>query len=94
MDISSFTPVNYLWQHLVERLGLDKAQSAARQALDLQSMHGDRGTLPVMIYETCGLALISVESLHHVIGFTLKNQSTLLLISTKNHTFQLLKQAY
>ena len=52
LDFSTFAPANHLWQRLVERLGLDKAQCAVHQALDLQGMHGNVGTLPVLIFET------------------------------------------
>ena len=94
VDFSTFTPANHLWQRMVEKLGLEKAQCAIRQAFDLQSMHGNSGTLPLLIFETCGLALVSIESLRYVIGLTLTDESTVLLISTQEYSLQLLKQVY
>ena len=62
LDLASFTPVNDLWPQLVERLGLERSGRAVRQALDLQAMRGDATTLPVLLLETCGLALIHAEA--------------------------------
>ena len=37
-DFAALSTVNHLWPAFVERLGLDKAQRAVRQALDLQGI--------------------------------------------------------
>ena len=91
-DLTSYTPVNYLWSRLVERLGMENSQRAVRQALDLQSMHGNEGTLPVLLVETCGLALANSELLYQQAGLPCAGKRIVLLISTRESALQLLKE--
>ena len=91
IDFSACEPVNGLWPSLVERLGLEKAQRAARQALDLQQMSGHGGTLPVLFCETCGLALASTDLLREQIGLNAHGERMVLLYSSRSQEVQLLQ---
>ena len=53
---------NDLWPDFINKIGLIKAKLAVRQALDLQSMQGSNLTIPVLILETCGTALINANA--------------------------------
>jgi len=91
LDLARFTPVNDLWPQLVERLGLERSSRAVRQALDLQAMRGDATTLPVLLLETCGLALIQAEALRAQLGLAGAAESQVLLVSQPNLRLQLLQ---
>ncbi len=93
IDFASCTPVNHLWPALVERLGSEKAQQAVRQALDLQGMSGQSGSLPVLFVETCGLALASSDLLREQTGLNGHGDRMVLLLSTREQSLQLLQQA-
>ena len=93
IDFSTCEPVNGLWPSLVERLGFEKAQRAARQALDLQRMSGHGGTLPVLFCETCGLALASTDSLREQTGLNGHGEHMVLLYSSRAQEVQLLQHA-
>ena len=93
LAFSSCEPVNGLWPSPVERLGLEKAQRAARQALDLQRMSGHGGTLPVLFCETCGLALASTDSLREQTGLNGHGEHMVLLYSSRAQEVQLLQHA-
>ena len=93
LDLSAFNPDNDLWLLFVTKLGPEKAKMASRQALDLQQMHGNEQTLPVLFLETCGLALISIKSLHSQTGLPLGKQHVILLLSKPQKLFQLLCEA-
>ena len=84
--------MNSLWPSFVQRLGLDKARQAVRQALDLQRMNGSTETLPVLFFETCGLALVNVTLMRQQTGFNLYDKNMILIISTKEKLLQLLKE--
>jgi len=91
IDFSPCEPVNGLWPALVERLGLEKAQRAVRQALDLQRMSGHGGTLPVLFCETCGLALASTDLLREQTGLNAHGDRMVLLYSSRAQELQLLQ---
>ncbi len=91
-DFSCCNPVNYLWPRLVDKLGIDKAQRAVDQALDLQRMHGNTDTLPLLLSETCGLALVSIHILRLQTGFACHGGNMVLLLSTTEKSVQLLKE--
>lgn len=91
-DFASCIPVNHLWPALVERLGLERAQRAVRQALDLQGMAGHDGTLPVLFCETCGLALASTDLLREQTGLNSHGERMVLLLSQREQAVQLLQQ--
>ena len=81
---------NDLWPNFINRIGLFKAKLAVRQALDLQKMQGTSSTLPVLILETCGTALVNSQVVKTHIGFTSLEQGMLLIYSHKLNAIQLL----
>ena len=91
LDLARFTPVNDLWPQLVERLGLERSSRAVQQALDLQAMRGDATTLPVLLWETCGLALIQAEALRAQLGLAGAAELQVLLVSQPSLRLQLLQ---
>ena len=93
LDLGRFTPVNDLWPQLVERLGLERSQRAVQQALDLQAMHGTEATLPLLLVETCGLALVNADLLRHQIGLVGAGERLVLLLSRRDLAVQLLQSA-
>ena len=93
LDLARFSPVNTLWPSLVERLGLERSQRAVQQALDLQAMHGTEATLPLLLVETCGLALVNAELLRHQTGLVGAGERLVLLLSRRDLTVQLLQSA-
>ena len=90
IDFAGVQTVNYLWPQLVERLGLDKAQKAAHQALDLQRMNHNYKTIPVLLYETCGIGLVNIDLLRRNTGYTCYGEGLILILSTKDALVQLL----
>ena len=93
LDLARFTPVNHLWPELVARLGLERSQRAVQQALDLQAMHGTASTLPLLLVETCGLALVQIEQLRRQTGLTGAGDRLVLLLSQRNACLQLLRSS-
>jgi hypothetical protein len=92
LDLAACTPVNDLWPALVEALGLERSARAARQAFDLQAMHGQASTLPVLIVETCGVALVEREVLRLSTGLPAPlGEGVLLLCSQRQLKLQLLQ---
>ncbi len=82
---------NQLWPSFISEIGLAKAQLAVRQALDLQKMQGSSLTLPVLIFETCGSALVSSQTIKAYTGIYCEQQNMLLIYSNKLKAFQLLQ---
>ena len=60
---------NDLWPDFINKVGFIKANIAVRQSLDLQRMQGSNSTLPVLILETCGTALVNSKSIKTYIVF-------------------------
>ena len=81
---------NDLWPDFINKIGLFKAKLAVRQALDLQRMQGSKYTLPILILETCGTALVNSQVVKIHIGFTQIEQGMLLIYSHKLKAIQLL----
>ena len=90
-DFAVLSTVNHLWPAFVERLGLDKAQRAVRQALDLQGMRGHQGSLPVLFTETGGLALASTDLIREQTGLNAHGERMVLLLSSREQAIQLLQ---
>lgn len=90
-DFAALSTVNHLWPAFVERLGLDKAQRAVRQALDLQGMRGHQGSLPVLFTETGGLALASTDLIREQTGLNAHGERMVLLLSSREQAIQLLQ---
>lgn len=93
LELARFEPVNHLWSELVERLGSERGARAVRQALDLQAMHGSAATLPLLLVETCGLALIDVQRLRQQTGLVGAGERLVLLVSQRRLQLQLLQSA-
>lgn len=92
IDFADCRPVNHLWPLLVERLGTARAQLAVRQAMDLQLMHGNSHTLPVLISETCGAALVRVDFVYLQTGLSCSQEGMVLMLSLRGKSLQLLKE--
>ncbi|RZO12280.1 MAG: hypothetical protein EVB08_08240 [Synechococcus sp. MED-G135] len=89
-DFAAFTAVNHLWPSFVEHLGTTRSQQAVRQALDLQSMHGKEGTVPVLFIETCGIALASSVLLREQTGLNAHGNGMVLILSKRAQELQLI----
>ena len=82
---------NDLWPDFINKIGFIKAKLAVRQSLDLQRMQGSNNTLPVLILETCGTALVNSESVKTFIGLSYLDQGMVLIFSSKLKAIQLLR---
>ena len=82
---------NDLWPEFINKIGFIKANSAVRQSLDLQKMQGSTSTLPVLIFETCGTALVDSEAVKIFIGLSYLDQGMVLIFSSKLKAIQLLR---
>ncbi len=83
---------NDLWPHFINEIGIFKAKIAVRQALDLQRMQGTSSTLPVLIMETCGTALVNSQIVKTHIGLSYVDQGMILIYSNKLKSLQLLRE--
>ena len=92
INFSSCKPVNNLWADLVKNLGIEKAHQAVRQAFDLQGMHGNTKTLPLLFVHTGGIALTSIDILCLQTGIKLTENDKLLLYSSKENSYQILHE--
>ena len=82
---------NELWPDFINKIGFIKAKLAIRQTLDLQRMQGSTSTLPVLILETCGSALVNSKAVKSFIGLSYMDQGMVLIFSSKLKAIQLLK---
>ena len=82
---------NDLWPDFINKVGFIKANLAVRQSLDLQRMQGSKSTLPVLILETCGSALVESKAVKTYIGLSSLDQGMVLIYSSKSNAIQLLK---
>ena len=82
---------NDLWPEFINKIGFIKAKLAVRQSLDLQRMQGSSSTLPVLILETCGTALVDYSVVKTCIGLSYLDQGMVLIFSTKLNAIQLLR---
>ena len=82
---------NDLWPDFINKIGISKAKLAVRQALDLQIMQGSSFTLPILIVETCGTALVSSNIIRNHIGLSYIEQGMILIYSNKLNSIQLLR---
>ena len=82
---------NDLWSDFINKIGFIKARLAIRQSLDLQRMQGSNSTLPVLILETCGAALVSSQIVKTFVGLSCVEQGMLLIYSNKLNAIQLLR---
>ena len=97
--MKSFSPFNLdecslsneLWPDFINKIGFIKAKLAVRQSLDLQRMQGSASTLPVLILETCGTALVNSQAVKTCIGLSSLEQGMILIFSSKLNAIQLLR---
>tara|TARA_Y100001968_G_C19295560_1_gene686437 strand:- start:159 stop:455 length:297 start_codon:yes stop_codon:yes gene_type:complete len=89
-DIDKSVLSNDLWPDFVNNFGIVKARLAVHQALDLQRMQGTSFTLPVLIIETCGTALINTQVVKNHIGLNYIEDGMILIYSNKFNSMQLL----
>ena len=82
---------NDLWPDFINKIGFDKAKLAVRQSLDLQRMQGSNSTLPVLILETCGTALVNSQAIKTYIGLSNLEPGMVLIFSNKLNAIQLLR---
>ena len=82
---------NELWPDFINKIGFTKASLAVRQSLDLQRMQGSKSTLPVLILETCGTALVNSQAIKTYIGLSYLEQGMVLIFSSKLNSIQLLR---
>ena len=82
---------NDLWPYFINKIGVTKANLAVQQSLDLQRMQGSNITLPVLILETCGTALVNSHSVKSYIGLSYLDQGMVLIFSSKLKAIQLLR---
>tara|TARA_Y100001968_G_C18959374_1_gene526917 strand:- start:232 stop:531 length:300 start_codon:yes stop_codon:yes gene_type:complete len=82
---------NDLWPNFINKIGFIKANLAVRQSLDLQRMQGSNLTIPVLILETCGSALVNSEVVKSHIGLSYLDQGMVLIFSSKTMAIQLLR---
>ncbi len=90
IDLNSYTQVDDLWSRLVDRIGLDKAKRAISQAVDLRAMNAKPSILSVLFFETCGLALVSAETLSFQADIPVPSSRMVLIASLREKTLQLL----
>ena len=90
IDFDNTSIDNNMWPKFVEHIGIHKAKIAIRQSLDLQDMQGNNLTLPILIVETCGSALISITTLREFTGISQYGRGNILLYSSKLKSLQLL----
>ena len=82
---------NDLWPDFINKIGFIKANLAVRQSLDLQRMQGSPSTLPLLILETCGTALVNSNAVKSYIGFSYLEQGMVLIFSSKLNAIQILR---
>ena len=82
---------NDLWTDFINKIGFIKANLAVRQSLDLQRMQGTTSTLPVLILETCGSALIESQAVKTYVGISYLEHGMVLIFSSKLKAIQLLR---
>ena len=82
---------NDLWPDFINKIGFIKAKLAVRLSLDIQRMHGTTSTLPVLILETCGSALIHSQAVKTYMSRSSLDQGMVLIFSSKLNSIQLLR---
>ena len=90
-DFDNCSLSNELWPNFINKIGISKAKLAVRQALDLQKMQGSSSTLPLLILETCGTALVNSKVIQTHIGLNYIQYQMLLIYSNKLKSIQLLR---
>ena len=92
LDFDKSVLSNDLWPNFVNNIGTMKAKLAVSQALDLQRMQGNPETLPVLILETCGTALVNYQVVKTLIGLSYIESGMILIYSNQLNAIQLLRE--
>ena len=92
LDFDKSVLSNDLWPNFVNNIGTMKAKLAVSQALDLQRMQGNPETLPVLILETCGTALVNYQVVKTLIGLSYVERGMILIYSNQLNAIQLLRE--
>ena len=82
---------NDLLPDFINKIGIFNVKLAVRQARDLQRMQGTSSTLPLIIIETCGTALVNNQVVKNYIGLSYIEQGMILIYSNKLNAIQLLR---
>ena len=90
-DLYECSLSNDLWPNFINKIGFIKAKLAIRQSRDLQRMQGSNDTLPVLILETCGTALVNSNAVKSYIGLSYLDHGMVLIFSYKLRAIQLLR---
>ena len=90
-DFDQCSISNELWPNFISKIGISKAKLAVHQALDLQKMQGSTFTLPVLIMETCGSALVNSQVVKNHVGLSCIEKGMLFIYSKKLNSIQLLR---
>ncbi len=90
-DFEKCSISNELWPDFINKIGITKAKLAVHQALDLQKMQGNSFTLPVLILDTCGAALVNSKLVKTKIGLSYIDKGMLFIYSKKLNSIQLLR---
>ena len=91
LDFDKSVLSNDLWPDFVNNIGIFKAKLAVSQAVDLQRMQGNSHTLPVLILDTCGAALVDYQLVKTLVGLSYVEQGMILIYSNKLKSIQLLR---
>lgn len=91
LDFDNCDLSNDLWPDFINKIGILKAKLAVQQALDLQRMQGTSTTLPILILDTCGAALVNSQIIKNHIGLSYIEKGMLLIYSNKLNSIQLLR---
>ncbi len=92
VDFSTSLPVNNLWEQLQKSFGSEKANKAIQQAIDLKKMQGHQKSLPVLLINTGGVALTSIQFFKSQTGISLYGNGEIILFCSKKKAFQIMKQ--
>ena len=90
-DFDQCSISNELWPNFINKIGISKAKLAVHQALDLQKMQGNSFTLPFLILETCGAALVNSQVVKTHVGLIYIEKGMLFIYSKKLNSIQLLR---
>ena len=90
LDLDKSILSNDLWPDFVNNIGTFKAKLAVSQAIDLQRMQGNSHTLPVLILDTCGAALVDYQLVKTLVGLSYVEHGMIFIYSKKLNAIQLL----
>ena len=93
IDLSSFSLSNNLFGDFISKYGITRSNLAFQQCINLQRMHGNDNTLPVLIWGTCGAGLIDIYTVKKYTGLKSISCKFILLYNYKSRLIQLVKQS-